>query len=64
MTSESIINKEIMNNQLVVLEPSNPIMTRFQNTLKQYLLKQRNDINQELITLVGIFTKSNNYNSS
>lgn len=59
-TSSRSINKEIINNQLIVLEPNNPIMIRFQNTLKQYLLKQRNDIKQELVTLVSEFT--NNYN--
>lgn len=55
ITSQSIGNKEVINNQIIVLEPNNPVMVRFQNTLKQYLLKQRNDIKQELITFVCLF---------
>lgn len=47
-------NKEIINNQLIVLEPNNPVMERFQNTLKQHLLKQRDNIKQELLTLVSL----------
>lgn len=52
ITSKSL-DKEIINNQLIVLEPNNPIMMRFQNTLKKHLLKQRDNIKQELITLVS-----------
>lgn len=48
-------NKEIINNQLIVLEPNNPVMERFQNTLKQHLLKQRDNIKQELLMLVSLF---------
>lgn len=49
-------NKESINNQLIVLEPNNPVMVRFQNTLKQHLLKQRDSIKQELLTLVSLIT--------
>lgn len=53
-TSQSI-EKEMINNQLIVLEPNNPVMVRFQNTLKQHLLKQKDSIKQELLSLVSIF---------
>lgn len=53
-TSQSI-EKEIINNQLIVLEPNNPVMVRFQNSLKQHLLKQKDSIKQELLSLVSIF---------
>lgn len=46
-------DKEIISNQLIVLEPNNPVMVRFQNTLKQHLLKQKDKIKQELQTLVS-----------
>jgi len=49
------INKEIYNSQLIVLEPNNPVMVRFQKTLKLHLLKQRENIIKELQTLVSIF---------
>lgn len=48
------IKKDIMNNQLIVLEPNNPVMVRFQNTLKQHLLKQKDSIKQELLELVSL----------
>lgn len=54
-------NKEIINNQLIVLEPNNPVMERFQNALKQHLLKQRDNIKQELLTLVSIVYSLVNY---
>ncbi|KAE9542832.1 hypothetical protein AGLY_002743 [Aphis glycines] len=47
------INKEIYNSQLIVLEPNNPVMVRFQKTLKLHLLKQRENIKKELQTLDG-----------
>jgi len=47
-------NKEIYNSQLIVLEPNNPVMVRFQNTLKLHLLKQKENIKKELQTLVSI----------
>lgn len=49
------INKEIYNSQLIVLEPNNPVMVRFQKTLKLHLLKQRENIKKELQTLVSVF---------
>lgn len=49
------INKEIYNSQLIVLEPNNPVMVRFQKTLKLHLLKQKENIKKELQTLVSIF---------
>jgi len=49
------INKEMYNSQLIVLEPNNPVMVRFQKTLKLHLLKQRENIKKELQTLVSIF---------
>uniref|UniRef100_A0A2S2Q421 Coiled-coil domain-containing protein n=1 Tax=Sipha flava TaxID=143950 RepID=A0A2S2Q421_9HEMI len=45
------INNEIINNQLIVLEPNNPVMVRFQNTLKQHLLKQRDNIQEEVLKI-------------
>lgn len=53
------INKEIYNSQLIILEPNNPVMVRFQKTLKLHLLKQRENIKKELQILVSrfIFTK-------
>lgn len=49
------MNKEIINNQLIVLEPNNAVMVKFQNTLKQHLLKQKDNIKQEVLTLVSLF---------
>lgn len=49
------INKEIYNSQLIILEPNNPVMVRFQKTLKLHLLKQRDNIKKELQTLVSRF---------
>jgi len=46
-------NKELINNQLIILEPNNPVMVRFQNTLKKHLLKQKDSIKQELLTFVS-----------
>lgn len=54
-TSPSIEKEMIKYNQLIVLEPNNPVMVRFQNTLKQHLLKQKDSIKQELLSLVSIF---------
>jgi len=48
-------NKEMYNSQLIILEPNNPVMVRFQKTLKLHLLKQRENIKKELQTLVSIF---------
>lgn len=49
------INKEMYNSQLIILEPNNPVMVRFQKTLKLHLLKQRENIKKELQTLVSRF---------
>lgn len=49
------INNEIINKQLIVLEPNNPVMARFQNTLKQHLLKQRDNIKEEVLKIVSLF---------
>lgn len=49
------IEKEMINTQLIVLEPNNPVMDKIQNTLKQYLLKQKERIKLELTSLVSIF---------
>ena len=54
VTSKSI-NKEMYNSQLIVLEPNNPVMVRFQKTLKSHLLKQRENIKKELQILVSVF---------
>merc|ERR1712019_53219 len=35
-------------NELVVLDPSHPLMSRFQNALKAQLTKQKEDLDQEL----------------
>lgn len=55
MTTEST-NKELINNQLIILEPSSGVMVRFQNALKQHLLKQKDSITQELLTFVRLIT--------
>jgi len=57
MTNETneFINKEMYNSQLIILEPNNPVMVRFQKTLKLHLLKQRENIKKELQTLVSRF---------
>jgi len=47
------IDKEMYNSQLIILEPNNPVMIRFQKTLKLHLLKQRENIKRELQTLVS-----------
>lgn len=54
-TTTPSLNNELTNNQLIVLEPNNPVMVRFQITLKQHLLKQRDSIKQELLTLVSLY---------
>lgn len=54
ITSQSI-NKEIYNSQLIVLEPNNPVMVRFQKTLKLHLFKQRDNIKQEILKIVSVF---------
>lgn len=48
------INKETTNSQIIVLEPNNPVMVRFQSTLKQHLLKQRENITKEILTLASL----------
>lgn len=53
-TSDSTKN-ECLNDQLIVLKYDNPFMMKFQLTLEQHLLKQRNNIKQELLTLVSKF---------
>lgn len=58
-TTTPSVNDELTNNQLIVLEPNNPVMVRFQITLKQHLLKQRDSIKQELLTLVSIYNLPN-----
>ncbi|VVC24084.1 Hypothetical protein CINCED_3A023271 [Cinara cedri] len=58
------INKETINNQMIVLEPDNPIMMRFQNRLKQHLLKQKENIKKELLTQEGIVRLKQNEKSS
>lgn len=55
ITTQSL-NKEVINNQLIVLEPNNPVMMRFQNALRQHLLKQRENVKEELLTLVSYTT--------
>lgn len=37
----------------MLFEPDNPLMDKFQNALKQHLLKQREHIRNELLTLVN-----------
>jgi len=55
------IDKEMYNSQLIILEPDNPVMVRFQKTLKFHVLKQRENIKKELQTLVsGLIYYSNN----
>lgn len=50
-------SNETSKNQLLVFEPNSPIMERFQNTLKQHLLKQRDTIKNELLLIVSVFTR-------
>lgn len=38
-----------------MIKLDNPIMARFQNSMKQHLLKQKDIIKQELIKLVCLF---------
>ncbi|XP_025204479.1 coiled-coil domain-containing protein 40-like [Melanaphis sacchari] len=58
------INKEIYNSQLIVLEPNNPVMVRFQKALKLHLLKQRENIRKELQTLDGFIRSKQKEKSS
>lgn len=51
------ISNETLKNQLLVFEPNSPVMERFQNTLKQHLLKQRDAIKNELLSIVSVFTR-------
>lgn len=46
-------NEKTMQNQLIFLEPNNPILVRFQSALKQHLLKQKDQLKQELLILVS-----------
>lgn len=46
--------KEMIHDQLIVLEPNNPVMFKIQNTLKEQLLKQKEIIQQELLSLVSV----------
>ncbi|XP_029345813.1 coiled-coil domain-containing protein 40-like [Acyrthosiphon pisum] len=57
------INKEMYNSQLIILEPNNPVMVRFQKTLKLHLLKQRENIKKELQTLDGSIKSKQNEKS-
>lgn len=41
-------NPSIDQNELVVLDPSHPLMSRFQNALKEQLSKQKESLDQEL----------------
>ncbi|XP_050520950.1 coiled-coil domain-containing protein 40-like [Daktulosphaira vitifoliae] len=43
----------VKNDQLMVLEPNNPIMIRFQKALNQHLLKQKLNLEQEILSLKG-----------
>lgn len=54
-TTSHCTNNETMNSEHIFLEPNNPILTRFQSTLKQHLLKQKNQLKQELLILVSSF---------
>lgn len=49
------LNEGLINNELIVLKPNNPVMIRFQNALKHHLLKQKENIKEELLTLVSLF---------
>jgi hypothetical protein len=43
-----------LKNQPIVLEPDNPLMLKIQNILKIQLLKQKENIKKEILTLVSI----------
>ncbi|XP_050424677.1 putative leucine-rich repeat-containing protein DDB_G0290503 [Adelges cooleyi] len=59
-TQSKLKDTDLEKPQLVVLEPENPVMMRFQNTLKQHLLKQKYGLSQEILTLEGVVkTKQN-----
>ncbi|VVC28629.1 Hypothetical protein CINCED_3A025872 [Cinara cedri] len=60
------VNSEVtsINNQIIVLEPNNPVMMRFQNTLKHHLLKQRENLQNELLTQDGIIRFKQNEKTS
>lgn len=48
------IEKKMIDDQLIVLEPNNPVMIKIQKTLKQHLLKQKDIIKQEIASLVSV----------
>jgi len=52
MTSKSTNNT--LKNQQIVLASDNPLMTKIQNILKLQLLKQKENIKKEILTLVRI----------
>lgn len=56
--------EKTIDNQLLVLEPNNPVAVRFQNTLKQHLLKQKENIKRELLTQVSLFSCKLNIDNS
>lgn len=52
MTSQSTNNT--LKNQQIVLASDNPLMAKIQNILKLQLLKQKENIKKEILTLVRI----------
>lgn len=65
-TTSQFTEKEMIHDQLIVLAPDNPVLVKIQNTLKEQLLKQKEIIQQELLSLVSalklyIFLKNCGY---
>jgi len=56
MTSQSTNNT--LKNQQIVLTSDNPLMAKIQNILKLQLLKQKENIKKEILTLVRKYTYS------
>lgn len=52
MTSQS--TNDTLKNQQIVLASDNPLMAKIQNILKLQLLKQKENIKKEILTLVRI----------
>lgn len=44
-----------------IIDPDHPMMTSFQNALNQHLLKQKDNLKQELFDIVSLFTTEYNY---
>jgi len=57
VSSQSTPDEET-NDELILFEPDNPLMDKFQNTLQQHLLKQRDSIRNELLAFVSLSSRT------